>query len=281
MKEVERPDGEGNWELFQSAKTIAWKTGTSFGFRDAWACGVTPQYAVGVWVGNADGEGRPGLIGVEAAAPILFDIFNALPTKGDWFEQPFDDMTRIEVCKKSGYRATDLCEKDTVWASKNGIKVKSCNFHQIIHLDKTGQFQVSGDCEEPQNMLNRGWFSLPPLEEFYYRPKHPDYLPPPQYRADCKTVDNKINPMQLIYPKSAARIYVPVDFDGKLSTTVFRVAHRRPETAIFWHLDNEFVMTTKTFHQVALNPAVGVHKLTLVDENGNRLEQKFEILQKK
>lgn len=280
MKEVERPDAEGNWELFQSSKTIAWKTGTSFGFRDAWACGVTPQYAVGVWVGNADGEGRPGLIGMEAAAPVLFDIFNTLPTKGEWFDAPFDDMMKVEVCKKSGFRATELCEKDTVWATKGSVKVKACPFHQIIHLDKTTRYQVTSDCENPQNMVHQNWFVLPPLEEFYYRPKHPEYLAPPQYRTDCKTLDNKLNPMQLIYPKSITKIYVPIDIDGQLSSTIFRVAHRKPETQIYWHIDNEFVATTKTFHQIALTPSVGKHKLTLVDENGSRIEQFFEIIKK-
>ena len=280
MKEVERPDGEGNWELFQSSKTIAWKTGTSFGFRDAWACGVTPQYAVGIWVGNADGEGRPGLIGVEKAAPVLFDIYSTLATKGDWFEQPYDDMIKVEVCKKSGYRATELCEKDTVWATKNSIKVKSCSYHQILHLDKSAKNQVTSECAEPQNMVHQAWFTLPPLIEYYYKPKHPEYISPPQYRADCKVADSKINPMQLIYPKTVTKIYVPIELDGKASSTIFRVAHRQPETAVFWHLDNEYIGTTKTFHQMALNPSVGKHKLTLVDENGNRLEQAFEIMQK-
>ncbi len=280
MKEVERPDEEGNWELFQNAKTIAWKTGTSFGFRDAWACGVTPQYAVGVWVGNADGEGRPGLIGVEAAAPVLFDIFNALPTRGDWFEQPYDDMLKVEVCKKSGFRATELCEKDTVWATKGSVKAKACPFHQIIHLDKTGIFQVTGDCESPQNMVHQSWFVLPPLEEYYYKPKHPEYVPPPQYRTDCRTIDAKLNPMQLIYPKSVTKIYVPTDLDGQLSSTIFRVAHRKPETQIYWHIDNEFIIATKTFHQMSISPSIGKHKLTIIDESGNRLEQNFEILQK-
>ena len=75
MKEVNRPEGDENWQFFDSSKQIAWKTGTSFGFRDAWAIGVTKDYVVGVWVGNADGEGRPGLVGVQTAAPILFDVF--------------------------------------------------------------------------------------------------------------------------------------------------------------------------------------------------------------
>ena len=72
MQDLERPDSEGNWQLFQSRSRIAWKTGTSFGFRDAWAVGVTPKYAVGVWVGNADGEGRPSLVGVLACSTYPF-----------------------------------------------------------------------------------------------------------------------------------------------------------------------------------------------------------------
>jgi penicillin-binding protein 1C len=280
MKEVERPDGEGNWELFQSSKTIAWKTGTSFGFRDAWAVGVTPQFAVGIWVGNADGEGRQGLVGIEAAAPVLFDIFNFLPSAGEWFNPPYDDMVKIEVCKKSGFRASVLCEKDTIWAAKNGIKAKTCPYHQTIHLDKTEKNQVSSECEQPSNMVHKSWFVVPPLEEYYFKSKNPQYLPPPQYRADCSLSQNKINPMQLIYPKSVTKIYLPIDVDGKLSNAIFRVAHRQATTQIYWHLDNEFVGTSQTFHQLALTPSVGKHVLTLVDQYGNRLEQKFEILKK-
>ena len=74
LQDVERPDLESGWKNFASSMNLSWKTGTSFGFRDAWAVGVNPEYVIGVWVGNADGEGRPGLIGVRAAAPILFEV---------------------------------------------------------------------------------------------------------------------------------------------------------------------------------------------------------------
>ena len=110
LKEVNRPESDENWEFFDSSKQIAWKTGTSFGFRDAWAIGTTKDYVVGVWVGNADGEGRPGLVGVQAAAPILFDVFDVLP-KSDWFSKPFDEMQEVEICKKSGYRASQNCDE--------------------------------------------------------------------------------------------------------------------------------------------------------------------------
>src|SRR5690606_33961347 len=87
MEEVMRPGEEGLWQQFTSSQRIAWKTGTSFGFRDAWSIGITPKYVVAVWVGNTDGEGRAGLIGVQTAAPIMFDIFKTLPVS-KWFSPP-------------------------------------------------------------------------------------------------------------------------------------------------------------------------------------------------
>ena len=78
LSELSRPIGEGQWEEFSSSSKIAWKTGTSFGNRDAWSIGITPEYVVVIWVGNSDGEGRPGLTGTNIAAPIMFDVFDQL-----------------------------------------------------------------------------------------------------------------------------------------------------------------------------------------------------------
>ncbi len=281
MREVERPNSAGEWELFSASRPIAWKTGTSFGFRDAWAAGVTPRYAVGVWAGNADGEGRPGLLGVEMAAPVLFEIFEQLPGNR-WFDPPYDDMAQAAVCRQSGFRAGEYCEADTVWIPESGLKAAVCPYHHLLHLDASGQWQVNSDCESPASMQHRAWFVLPPVEEFYFKSKNPAYASPPPFRSDClasQTAQNSL-PMQLIYPKRPTQIYVPVDLDGKLSHTVFQAAHRKSDTEIFWHLDGTYLGSTKTFHQMALQPAVGKHKLTLVDKDGYRLEQAFEIIGK-
>lgn len=282
MQQVERPTSLGEWELFEASRRIAWKTGTSFGFRDAWAVGATPQYAVGVWVGNADGEGRPGLLGVELAAPVLFEIFEQLPNDGRWFEPPYNDMKQAPVCRQSGFRAGAHCEADTAWIPKPGLKAAVCTHHQLLHLDSSEHWQVNSACEAPFRMVHRPWFVLSPLEEFYFMRKNPTYRPPPPFRPDClaaQTTPEQL-PMQLIYPKNPTRIFVPVDLNGKLSSTVFQVAHRVPETEIFWHLDGLYLGSTKTFHQMALQPPTGKHRLTLVDVNGNRVEQAFEIIGK-
>jgi penicillin-binding protein 1C len=282
MREVERPNSAGDWELFRASRQVAWKTGTSFGFRDAWAAGVTPRYAVGVWVGNADGEGRPGLLGVEMAAPVLFEIFQQLPQEASWFDPPYDDMAQVSICRQSGFRASEICEADTVWVPKASLKASVCTFHQMLHLDPTGLWQVTSDCESPALMQHQAWFILPPVEEFYFKGKNPGYRSPPPFRDDCKgsQAAQTHTPMQLIYPKHPTRIYVPVDLDGKLGSTVFQVAHRSRSAEIFWHLDGNYLGTTTVFHQMALQPPVGKHTLALVDRDGYRLEQTFEIVGK-
>ncbi|PUZ28964.1 penicillin-binding protein 1C [Chitinophaga parva] len=280
MEEVMRPGEEMLWQQFSSSQRVAWKTGTSFGFRDGWAIGVTPGYVVGVWVGNADGEGRPGLIGVSTAAPVLFDIFKLLPA-GAWFPTPYDKLKKVEVCRQSGFRAGENCpDRDSLWVPAAGLRSGTCPYHQLVHLDHTGQYRVTEACEPPYLMQHKPWFVLPPAMEFYYKQKN-SYLPLPPYRQDClSSVDQDKPAMELIYPRAGARIYVPVEIDGSPGEAVFTAAHRTPGTKIFWHIDNQFVGTTMDMHQLAVHPPPGKHTLTLVDENGEEVRINFEILDK-
>ena len=279
LKELYRPGEESGWRYFNSAKTIAWKTGTSFGFRDAWAVGVTPDYVVGVWAGNADGEGRPGLTGTEAAAPILFDIFSQLPGRR-WFSRPSLETVKITVCAVSGYRSTPACsETVSQWVIHSGLESKACPYHQVIHLSPDQRYRVHSDCEPVADMVEVPWFVLPPVQEYYYRSKNLTYRPLPPFRGDCQGTSTGV-PMELIYPKANARIYVPRDLNGTLGSTVFHLAHRNPKAIVYWHLDGTFIGSTEGNHHLDLAPPEGPHKLTLVDNNGASLEYTFRILSK-
>jgi len=279
MVEVARPDEEFQWQQFSSSGNIAWKTGTSFGNRDAWSIGVTPEYVVAVWVGNASGEGRPGLTGISMAAPVLFDIFKALPPT-TWFKTPATAMVRVPVCRYSGYRATTLCEfTDSVWIPKQGVKTGPCPFHHLVHLDQSGKWQVNSDCESPGNMQHVSWFVLPPVQEWYFRNKNPFYKVLPPFRPGCAGAGDRNN-MDIIYPKNGSKLYVPVDLDGKPGSTVFKVAHRNAAMKVYWHLDDQFIGTTVQIHQMALSPGHGKHRITLVDENGENLAIWFEVISK-
>ncbi|UCH92694.1 MAG: penicillin-binding protein 1C [Candidatus Aminicenantes bacterium] len=283
LLEVVRPGLEGYWKNFSSSKKIAWKTGTSYGFRDAWAVGVTPRYTVGVWVGNADGEGKPGLTGISAAAPVLFDIFNFLDNEGDgWFEKSYLSFKPLKLCKKSGCLASELCEAETVLVPVESHFSRVCPYHHRVHLDSQGIYRVDSRCESIRDMRHQVWFTLPPIQEFYYQKHHPGYKMLPPFRCDCKKVmqQEEVGVMSLEYPSRGASIYIPVDLDGTMSQAVFRAVHRSPDTVIYWHIDDRFVGETAVFHQLAVNPGAGEHRLILVDEHGNRLERRFRVLSK-
>lgn len=276
LKEVYRPGEQTGWKYFSSSQKIAWKTGTSFGFRDGWAVGVTGDYVVGVWVGNADGEGRPGLTGTETAAPIMFDIFSQLPAK-QWFDLPLPEMTRIEVCNKSGMRVSTSCHDiDTAWVSNSGLQSQACTYHKMIHLSKDKKFRVHADCESLTQMIDESWFVLPPIEEYYYRAKNLSYKTLPAFRSDCQPPSLSSN-MEMIYPKEGSRIYIPRELNGSLGKVVIEIAHRNPKALVFWHLDDEYLGTTTRTHRIPIQTGAGSHKLTLVDDSGEVLEREFEV----
>jgi penicillin-binding protein 1C len=279
LKELYRPGEETGWRNFSSSKRIAWKTGTSFGFRDGWAVGVTPEYAVGIWVGNADGEGRPGLTGTEAAAPILFDVFGSLPGH-EWFKQPYHEMQKIKVCQKSGQRVSDACESaDEIWSGKSGLESLQCSYHKKIHLTADKKFRVNSGCEPVEKMVHTNWFVLPPVQEYYFKAADHSYKVLPPFRMDCSG-GTSVASMDLIYPKPNARIFIPRALDGTPGSTVFELAHRNALTKVYWHLDGKFIGETKRNHQIALNPGEGKHVLTIVDESGEAFERHFEIISK-
>jgi len=276
LSDLNRPEEEATWKSFSSSRRIAWKTGTSFGHRDAWAVGVTPAYVVGVWAGNASGEGRPTLTGVNYAAPALFDVVAQMP-HGSWFTTPWDDMTRLAVCRKSGHRASMICDEvDTAWVVKNGIETEPCPYHTMLHLDKNLKYRVNSDCASVNDMVHVPWFVLPPAQEWYYKTKNMDYKPLPPIHPDCMGSEGQ-RQMELIYPQQNLTVVLPRQLDGSPGQAVFRAAHRRKGAVIFWHVDDQFIGATEAPHQIPVSPAAGSHHLTLVDDNGNTITEKFSV----
>ncbi|MBN3036046.1 MAG: penicillin-binding protein 1C [Bacteroidales bacterium] len=276
LLDVNRPEEESGWEYFTSARRIAWKTGTSFGFRDGWAVGTTPEYVVGVWVGNADGEGRTGLTGIETAAPIMFEIFGIMPPTG-WFTPPYDELEKAAVCRNSGHIASPLCpEKDSILILRRGLNTAPCPYHKTVHLDKEARYRVSAGCESLADIHTEVWFILPPALEWYYKAKNPLYRELPPIRRDCQG-STEISMLGFIYPEPDSRIYIPVGIDGTPGEAVFEVAHREPGTRLYWHIDKEFTGTTRYYHRMAARPGKGDHTLRVVDEYGNQAAIRFRV----
>ncbi len=277
MIEVNRPDEEAGWSRFLSARRIAWKTGTSFGYRDGWAIGASAAYVVGVWTGNADGEGRPGLTGIGAAAPVMFDLFNLLPDS-EGFTFPIDELVIASICQTSGYLASKNCpDQKEVKIPVSGLRSPLCAFHRIVHLTEDRQYRVTGNCYPVSKMQHVSWFVLPPVQEWYYKKHHADYNPLPPYLFNCQP-DNQRS-MDLIYPREDVQIYVPRTLDGNRGRVVFEAVHTNQDAIIYWHLDDQFVAVTRYIHQVELLPEPGKHRLILVDEKGEELIRTFEAVE--
>ncbi len=310
LKEVSRPD-EIDWHIIRSVKKVAWKTGTSYGYRDAWAVGATPTLAVGVWAGNASGVGAPGLLGARTAGPVMFEIFNILPANGPaWFpaldELSYSDahVCSAEVCRASGFLAGPYCEEiDTLDIPAAGLHGKPCHYHRKAN--------------------GASIFQLPPTMEWFYRQKHPEYGSGTSSNTQASffngdsvigtwssensaqrtsthnnvtkaesesairnasgtargiTTENPDLPeMEFIYPENGSRITLPRQLDGTAGEMVLNLAHHNRDATVYWHIDQDYMGETRFVHQMRIHPSSGDHIITVVDNFGNTLSIKITI----
>ncbi len=278
LREVNRPESESGWQFMGSTPPVAWKTGTSFGFRDAWAIATTPEYVVGVWAGNADGEGRPGLTGTAAAAPLLFEIIADIRPE-QWFGKPGgDELTIVKICSESGYRAGPDCPETTEqWIPVSGLRSAACPYHKIIHLNRERTRRVNSSCYDPGEIINESRFILPPAMEYFYRRSNTGYRPLPPMAAGCSD-DRKIAEMEFIYPPAGSSLFIPRDHTGERGKIIAEAVHRNSGATLFWHLDENYLGSTRTIHQMDLMAGIGSHKLTIVDDAGNIEVTSFVIV---
>ncbi|MFK8303727.1 penicillin-binding protein 1C [Capnocytophaga stomatis] len=265
MKEVNRPTEDVAWKYYESSRKIAWKTGTSFGNKDAWAIGITPEFVVAVWVGNATGEGRPTLTGASYAAPVMFEIFNVLPPTS-WFSKPYDDLEKLTVCEMSGFLAKEECPKKSVLTTITTNDHNVCPYHKIVHLDKSEQFQVNTSCESPSNMISKSWFVLPPVMEWYYKNNHINYQNLPPFREDCLESSNSKR-LDFIYPKHKSVIYTTKNFGGELQPFIAKAVSSE-EGNVFWYLNETYLGSTNLFHEMNVYAPKGDNILRIINTKG-------------
>ncbi len=277
LSNANRPEEEASWMDFATGRRIAWKTGTSWGNRDAWSVGVTRDWIVAVWVGNSDGEGRAGMTGVAYASPVMFDVFSALQGSG-WFSRPTDEMTRLEVCHESGLPAGDLCpHRDTLWVPDVAEQPDMCRYHRLVHLDAEGRYQVNSSVCPPEQMRTEVRFVLPPAQEWYYMQKHLDYRPLPPKHPLYDAASSAANPIEIIYPQPGLTLVLTRGLSGMQNGVVFSAAHADPGATLYWHIDDEFVGETRGEHTLRVDPAPGRHRLTLIDGQGERRVTLFTV----
>jgi len=235
---------------------------------------------VAVWVGNADGEGRPGLTGIKAAAPIMFDVFDLLP-ETTWFMPPRAELATALIDRQTGHLASPYSQQiDTVFIPKVGLRTTASPLNQRVHLDKTESFRVNAGCYPLSDIVSKDWFVLPPKQARYFKKKNPTYQELPPLMKGCEDPALSLVVMDMIYPEEKASLYIPIEQDGQRGKLVFEATHRKAGVELHWHLDDVYLGSTTTSHVMGLSPPAGKHQVTIVDPNGNELKRIFEVLEK-
>jgi len=275
MTELSRPGENASWESFSSSQKIAWKTGTSFGFRDAWAVGLNGKILSIVWVGNADGEGRAGLIGSQTAGPILMELLNKSVYKQDWLDKLKPNNKQYRICISSGNHATDLCEKtDWIPLPSSSHKIGKCDLHKQVLVDASGRFRVNSKCYPVHKMIKKNAFIVPTYAAPYYRKIHPEYESLPPLMSSCQETTQNIS---MIYPTRNSNIYIPRGAHGK-EKVILQASHAVGQSTIYWHIDDIYLGSSNQIHEKSIALSKGIYQLRLLDNSGNELTQELRVI---
>lgn len=283
LKDLKRPGSEFYWERFSGSQPFAWKTGTSYGHKDAWAVGVNPEFTIGVWVGNFDGESNKNLSGATSAGPILFDILQTLPHKDSrsWFDKDEIDYKQITICKLSGFRATDACsEVDTIDVPYGMKPPQACDYHQFRYFSNDGNYQSCSRCWHLVGSSKKSVTIYPPDVAYYLRVKGQyieklanHYPLCPAFKAD--------ESLKIIYPNLDAKLFLPRDFDGKVQPVVCKAGHTGTGKRVFWYLNDVYLGETVEEHKIGVVFNEGWNTIKIIDEYGAEDSQRVLATLKK
>lgn len=250
MTSLNRPKEEQHFAKI-GGERIAWKTGTSYGHRDAWAIGANDRYLVGVWVGNETGEGVYDLTGVKKAAPVLFKIFRQM--KGRNITEHMTEASAVKACNETGRLAGRLCkDHTTIFLPQLSQQLRLCYYHEIDHR--------SGD-----TLLAVG-----PVEDYYYE----------QYHGI--SINKGRNPLKkqisIIYPEENAIIKVPKKLNNQYAQVKVSANTTYAPSKLFWFLDDQFIKTTEASHELPIALNSGTHTIHVNDLLGNEQQVEFQVV---
>ncbi|NLM96569.1 MAG: penicillin-binding protein 1C [Halanaerobiaceae bacterium] len=278
LKEVERPGLEYYWREYQSSTPIAWKTGTSYGSRDAWAVGVSPDWTIAVWVGNFAGGEIKGMSGLSSAAPLLFAVFNQLEKNQYqfWFERPEYDLKEITVSANTGYSLPEgYGNLKTAYASCSAKPLQPSPYERLLYLNKDETMQVCSLCWDRNDLKIVPKVIYPPQVNKYLGSRRSMYIVPP-HNPECPAAKEE-NPIEFVYPQQDSLIFLPRGLDGEYQKITMEVAHSHQESALFWYIDDKYLGKTVNSHQMSITLENGRHRLFVIDGAGNSKEISFHL----
>ena len=261
---LERPDLPQGLLERSKLPRVAWKTGTSYGRRDAWAIGYNPRYTVGVWMGNMDGRGVQGLSGAVTATPLLIEVFNAMATgvEKEWFRVP-QGVERRAVCSVTGLLPSGNCPHRV-----NDLRIKGrsplqvCGHVKSIYTDWEGKTRYCPACLPSSGWKQASYLDLAPeLLGWMQRQGLQVPLPPP-HAEQCTAVFAGAGP-QIVSPRADGEYWVP---DGE--SLVLHAAAPATSSRLYWYANDVFLGSTATDGKLAYTPADGRLRIACMDDQG-------------
>lgn len=275
LSKVNRPDFPLNWTATERMPKIAWKTGTSYGRKDAWSIGYNKNYTVGVWVGNFSGLGVADLSGANIATPILFKIFNTIDYDSDeeWFTQPKDCDIR-QVCSETGLIPSDHC---TSIVTDNFIPLisstKVCDNWKEIMTSPDENISYCKSCG-PHTGFKKKWFKIiDPEMQAWYDENRISYLKIPPHNPDCEVIFKGAAPF-ITFPVNGTEYLIskknpePLQLISKTANDVSKV---------YWYINNKFYKSSNAGEKQFFVPAEGPVKISCTDDKGRNRDIKITV----
>jgi penicillin-binding protein 1C len=278
LTELQRPDFPSSWEFSPNIPKVAWKTGTSFGRKDAWSIGYNPEYTIGVWTGNFSGRPSPDLVGADVAAPILFDIFETVgaPNARNWFERPQGVGTR-DVCALSGMIPNEHCPEKISEIFIPGVSPSGfCDVHRRIEIDTESGYRLCRHCaggRKSEEMTVEAW---PPKIATYLAASGKMVTPIPIHDPDCQGMPRDNRPV-ITSPGADAIYVIRPHIPMKLQQIAFEASGASGTKQVYWFLDGELFCRAEPGEEVFYAPSPGDHKLICTDDAGRSASIEFRV----
>lgn len=272
-----RPDLPKAYEQSLQKPSIAWKTGTSYGRRDAWSVGFNQDYTVAVWVGNFTGEGVPELTGSEIATPLLFDVFNNLPnTNTKLLVSPKDIQFRL-VCVESGLPPNEFCKNQvTDYYIPLISPSQTCQHMKEYYISVDEKFMYLPDCLPQSGYKKKMFPNLSANLLTYYEAEKMPYEKTPNIHPECEQyIENGgTNAPQIISPLDKKTYIVP---EKNIPDLLLKAYIYNDSKKIYWYLDDKLYKEVSPQENAFFKPSLGKTKITCIDEKGRSSSIEIKI----
>lgn len=266
LSQVTRPDLPNNYDYTYRLPKIAWKTGTSFGKKDAWSIGYNARYTVGVWVGNFSGEGVPELNGANIATPLLFNIFNTIDYNSS--ARPFGmpkNLYRRKVCAESGDVPNEFCTHQILDYYLPGIsKTTKCQHMKSVSVNTFGTMSYCTYCLPDSGAIRKLYPNLSPELISWYDTKHIRYEKIPPHNRECTRIFEQNGP-QIVYPTDGSEYFVDKDKSQQL---MLSCQADNEVKEVYWYINDKLLQKTDPTEAVFFKPESGRIKISCSDDKG-------------